>query len=113
MASDVTALANLRMTLRDLMIKSPLCDGETFTLGLEQVYRDIWHRYCKGDVPSLKCMEMLQQQQQETDSQEASAVPLRVITSKDDSPPKTNGFNPIPPPPVLSLATSEESGAVS
>lgn len=110
LASDVTALSNLRMTLRDLMVKSPVCDGAKFTLGLEEVYRNIWRRYCKGDVPSSKRMEMLQQ---ETVSQEASAVPLKVITSKDDSPLKTNGFNPVPPPPVLSLATSEESGAVS
>ncbi|XP_021765293.1 probable UDP-N-acetylglucosamine--peptide N-acetylglucosaminyltransferase SPINDLY [Chenopodium quinoa] len=112
LASDVTALSNLRMTLRDLMVKSPVCDGANFTLGLEEVYRNIWRRYCKGDVPSLKRFEMLQQQQ-ETVSQEASVVPLKVITSKDDSPLKTNAFNPVPPPPVLSLATSEENGAVS
>ncbi|XP_021858332.1 probable UDP-N-acetylglucosamine--peptide N-acetylglucosaminyltransferase SPINDLY [Spinacia oleracea] len=108
LASDVTALSNLRMTLRDLMVKSPVCNGANFTLGLEQVYRNIWRRYCKGDVPSSKRLEMLQQQQQETVSSEANAVPLKIITSKD----KTNGFNPVPPP-VLSLATSEESGAVS
>lgn len=111
LASDVSALSNLRMTLRDLMIKSPVCDGAKFTLGLEEAYRNIWHRYCKGDVPSSKRMEILQQQQQQQDSvsEEASIVPLKVITSKDDSPLKTNGFNPVPPPPILSLATPKEA----
>lgn len=100
------------MTLRDLMAKSPVCDGANFTHGLEDVYRSIWCRYCKGDVPASKRIELLQQQQQSV-SQEASVVPLRVITSKDDSPIKTNGFNLVPPPPVLSLASSEENGTVS
>ena len=97
------------MTLRDLMAESPVCDGANFTRGLEEVYRSIWCRYCKGDVPASKRIEILQQQQQCV-SQEASVVPLRVITSKDDSPLKTNGFNLVPPPPVLSLASSEENG---
>ncbi|XP_068658755.1 probable UDP-N-acetylglucosamine--peptide N-acetylglucosaminyltransferase SPINDLY isoform X1 [Aristolochia californica] len=61
LASDVTALSNLRSSLRDLMLDSPVCDGANFTLGLESTYRKIWHRYCKGDVPSLKRMELLQQ----------------------------------------------------
>ncbi|GFZ08888.1 tetratricopeptide repeat (TPR)-like superfamily protein [Actinidia rufa] len=63
LASDVTALSNLRLDLRNLMSKSPLCDGSKFTLGLESAYRDVWRRYCRGDVPSLKRMETLQQQQ--------------------------------------------------
>ncbi|KAJ6300230.1 hypothetical protein OIU76_021099 [Salix suchowensis] len=62
LASDIAALSKLRMSLRDLMSKSPVCDGPNFTLGLETTYRNIWHRYCKGDVPSLRRMELLQQQ---------------------------------------------------
>lgn len=113
LASDVTALSKLRMTLRDLMAKSPVCDGANFTLGLEEIYRNMWRRYCKGDVPSLKRLEMLQKQQEPVSPPEASAVvPLRVVTSKDGSPLKANGFNPAPPP-ALSLATSEENGVVS
>lgn len=65
LASDITALSNLRMRLRDLMVKSPLCDGSKFTRGLESAYRNMWHRYCKGDVPSLRRMELQPQQQQE------------------------------------------------
>lgn len=63
LASDVTALSNLRMSLRNLMSKSPVCDGPNFILGLESTYRKMWQRYCKGDVPSLRRMELLQQQE--------------------------------------------------
>ncbi|KAJ4779639.1 UDP-N-acetylglucosamine--peptide N-acetylglucosaminyltransferase 110 kDa subunit [Rhynchospora pubera] len=59
LASDVSALQNLRMSLRDLMLKSPMCNGEKFTRGLESAYRDMWHRYCRGDVPSLSRAELL------------------------------------------------------
>ncbi|XP_052172435.1 probable UDP-N-acetylglucosamine--peptide N-acetylglucosaminyltransferase SPINDLY [Diospyros lotus] len=65
LASDIPALSKLRMSLRDLMSKSPLCDGSKFTLGLESAYRSMWKRYCKGHVPSLRRMEMLQQQQKQ------------------------------------------------
>jgi len=40
-------LATLRSGLRDWMRQSPLCDGKTFTAGLEQVYRDLCRRACK------------------------------------------------------------------
>ncbi|XP_047330090.1 probable UDP-N-acetylglucosamine--peptide N-acetylglucosaminyltransferase SPINDLY [Impatiens glandulifera] len=56
LASDVKALAKQRASLRDVMSRSPLCDGRKFILGLESSYRTMWRRYCKGDVPSLKHM---------------------------------------------------------
>jgi protein O-GlcNAc transferase len=61
LASDVTALQELRMSLRELMMKSPVCDGENFTRGLEAAYRNMWLRYCDGDMPSLQRMELLQE----------------------------------------------------
>lgn len=62
LASDVSSLAELRMRLRELMFRSPLCDGVNFTRGLESTYRNMWHRYCHGDVPSTKYMKSLQDQ---------------------------------------------------
>ncbi|MCO5555325.1 hypothetical protein L7F22_008871 [Adiantum nelumboides] len=53
LASDIPMLANTRMSLRERMLKSYLCDGNNFVRNLEGVYRKLWHRYCKGDVPSL------------------------------------------------------------
>ncbi|KAL6988453.1 hypothetical protein U1Q18_014204 [Sarracenia purpurea var. burkii] len=117
LASNVTALSTLRTDLRNLMSKSPLCDGSKFTLGLESTYRKMWKRYCKGDVPSLKCMELLQQQQQ-LSSSEVVAMKLSEptkATSSRESPPvsvKTNGFN-LGIPSLLNLgipSSSEENG---
>uniref|UniRef100_A0ACD5Y7T3 Uncharacterized protein n=1 Tax=Avena sativa TaxID=4498 RepID=A0ACD5Y7T3_AVESA len=59
LASDVSTLQELRMSLRDLMIKSPVCDGESFTRGLESAYRTMWRRYCDGDSPALRRLEVL------------------------------------------------------
>lgn len=102
-ASDITALSNLRMSLRDLMLKSPLCDGSKFTQGLESVYRSMWQRYCKDDVPSLRSMEMaklqpLQQLHSQQVVPEELAVrfpePTKLNISRDGplAPIKENGF---------------------
>jgi predicted O-linked N-acetylglucosamine transferase (SPINDLY family) len=46
LARDVGTLAGMRMTMRDRMRSSPLCDGKAFTVSLEQAYRDVWVRWC-------------------------------------------------------------------
>lgn len=61
LASDIKALAELRMSLRELMTVSAVCNGAKFTEGLESTYRNMWRRYCKGDVPSLKKMQLAEQ----------------------------------------------------
>ncbi|PIA28180.1 hypothetical protein AQUCO_07200077v1 [Aquilegia coerulea] len=60
LASNITSLSELRLSLRGLMTNSPVCDGRSFILGLESTYRHLWHRYCRGDLPSLKTIEMQQ-----------------------------------------------------
>ncbi|GMP84294.1 hypothetical protein CsSME_00037874 [Camellia sinensis var. sinensis] len=92
LASDVTALSNLRMGLRDLMSKSPLCDGSKFILGLESIYRNMWSKYCKGDVPSSKYMDMLQQPHHVA-CDKPPAVKLSEPTKIAVGSVKTNGFN--------------------
>jgi len=47
LAGDVARLDQLRQTLRARM-QSRLCDGATFTRQLEQLYRDMWRRWCAG-----------------------------------------------------------------
>ncbi|KAL8554463.1 hypothetical protein ACS0TY_002600 [Phlomoides rotata] len=84
LASDISALSNLRTRLRSLMHKSPLCDGSKFIRGLESAYRNMWQRYCKGDVPSSSLMEQLQQQPEEM------AVKFAETTKGSDAPPLTN-----------------------
>ncbi|KAK8633119.1 hypothetical protein V6N13_013973 [Hibiscus sabdariffa] len=85
LASNVTALQNLRMSLRDLMSKSPVCDGQNFISGLEAAYRNMWRRYCKGDVPSLRCMEMLQKQDVTEELTVKTVEPEETTTSIDTS----------------------------
>lgn len=99
LASDITALSNLRTSLRDLMSKSPLCDGLNFTLGLEATYRNMWRRYCKGDVPSLKRLELLQQQGTLERAARKNTDATSTTSSREESAGsiKTNGFNPILP----------------
>jgi predicted O-linked N-acetylglucosamine transferase (SPINDLY family) len=46
LANDPGRLTELRSTLRDRMRRSPLMDSVTYTHALEQIYRDIWQRWC-------------------------------------------------------------------
>ncbi|GAV59452.1 LOW QUALITY PROTEIN: DUF588 domain-containing protein/Mito_fiss_Elm1 domain-containing protein/TPR_2 domain-containing protein/Sel1 domain-containing protein/TPR_11 domain-containing protein/TPR_12 domain-containing protein/Glyco_transf_41 domain-containing protein [Cephalotus follicularis] len=111
LASDVTVLSNLRMSLRDLMSKSPVCNGQQFTLGLESKYRNMWHRYCKGDVPSLRRLEMLQHQGVSEETPVNNSGVTNISISRDSSlgSIKTNGFSSVPSP-MLNLSTCEENG---
>lgn len=46
LAGDVEKLAAIRADLRSRMLRSPLLDGERFTLNLEKIYRNVWKRWC-------------------------------------------------------------------
>jgi predicted O-linked N-acetylglucosamine transferase (SPINDLY family) len=46
LAADLGALGELRASLRDRMLRSPLCNGPAFTRGLEQAYRQMWRQFC-------------------------------------------------------------------
>lgn len=92
------------------MSRSPVCDGPKFTLGLESAYRNMWHRYCKGDVPSQRHME--EQPEEVTTEEQDAEISEPTSTIPRESPPgsiKTNGFNPLPPP-VLNHYTCEDNG---
>ena len=45
-ATDLDRRTRLRLELRERMLASPLCDGRTFTLSLEETYRQLWRRWC-------------------------------------------------------------------
>lgn len=80
-------------------------------LGLESTYRNMWHQYCKGDVPSLKRLQMLQQEA--VSEEPAIKVPesTKITFSKDGSPGsvKPNGINQVAPS-MLNLSNIEENG---
>lgn len=111
LASDIPALQKLRVSLRELMSKSPLCDGAKFVLGLESTYRQMWRRYCKGDVPSLKRMELMQQPVSAGDPSNKNSEPTKVINSSEGSPGpvKANGFSSMQPS-KLNIHICEENG---
>lgn len=48
LAADPEALAGLRHGLRRRLLDSPLCDEVAFLRHLEDVYRDLWRRWCAG-----------------------------------------------------------------
>ncbi|KAL4605921.1 hypothetical protein ACB092_09G065300 [Castanea dentata] len=110
LASDVTALSDLRAALRDRMSKSPVCDGENYILSLESTYRNMWQRYCKGDVPSSRHIEM--QQPVVTEEPDVKNSEPTRITNTRESPPasiKSNGYSPLTSS-MPNVSTSEENG---
>ncbi len=52
LAGDLPRLQELRGTLRQRLLRSPLMDGRRFTRNVEQVYRQIWRRWCQGLQPT-------------------------------------------------------------
>lgn len=108
LASDIRALSELRMTLRELMSRSPVCNGAKFVNGLEYTYRKLWHRYCEGDVPSLRRMELLQPQRAPEDLSAPSSEPVVTVNSEENHHihVKTNGVGSA----ALSSPSSSSSG---
>lgn len=51
-AADVDGLTQLRASMRERMLKSPLMDGKGFVHGVEAAYRIMWERFCAGEVPT-------------------------------------------------------------
>jgi protein O-GlcNAc transferase len=47
LAADLPRLQELRGTLRQRMLASPLMDGKRFALHVEHAYRQMWHRWCQ------------------------------------------------------------------
>jgi len=45
LATNKTKLSATRRNMRGSMLKSPVCDGKSFTKGLEDTYHDIWRRH--------------------------------------------------------------------
>ena len=52
LAADLPRLQELRGTLRQRMLRSPLMDANRFARHMEQAYRQMWRRWCKTDGAS-------------------------------------------------------------
>jgi protein O-GlcNAc transferase len=46
LASDVPALQQLRASMRERMLQSPICQGKAFVEDLEKAYRGAWEAWC-------------------------------------------------------------------
>ncbi|MGL4034756.1 O-linked N-acetylglucosamine transferase family protein [Kosakonia cowanii] len=51
LTQDLTSLTVIRQHLREILIKSPVCDGEKFAMHFSNAMRAIWQRYCDGKAP--------------------------------------------------------------
>ena len=52
LAGDFPRLQELRSTLRQRMLRSPLMDGKRFARHVEQAYRRMWQRWCQQTKPA-------------------------------------------------------------
>lgn len=48
LAGRLESLARLRSELRPRMAASPLCDAKSLAQAIEEAYRDMWRRWCRG-----------------------------------------------------------------
>jgi protein O-GlcNAc transferase len=54
LANDLPRLAEMRRTLRQSMMASPLMDAARFARDVEEAYRSMWRTWCEGkSCPNL------------------------------------------------------------
>jgi predicted O-linked N-acetylglucosamine transferase (SPINDLY family) len=51
LAADPVRMAGLRMSLRERVRASALCDGPGFARQIEDFYRNSWYSWCKSQKP--------------------------------------------------------------
>jgi protein O-GlcNAc transferase len=52
LASDLGRLEQLRSTIRDQMMRSPLMDAKRFAFDVENAYREMWRAWCQNKRPA-------------------------------------------------------------
>lgn len=52
LALDLNRLEHIRASLRQWMLGSALCDGASFSRGVDQAYRSMWREHCAGSAGS-------------------------------------------------------------
>ncbi|MCH2682181.1 tetratricopeptide repeat protein [Leclercia adecarboxylata] len=52
LARDVESLSIIRSNLRDILLASPVCDGQRFARNFADAMRAVWQRYCEGQAPA-------------------------------------------------------------
>lgn len=57
LAEDLDNLATIRRLLRDVLLRSPVCDGEQFAQHFTTAMRAIWTRYCDDKPPAALAVD--------------------------------------------------------
>ena len=55
-ANDTESLATIRQLLRNILLASPVCDGQRFAQHFSDAMRAIWQRHCDGKAPEALYM---------------------------------------------------------
>ena len=50
LAQDVSALNRMRLSMRDQLHDSSLCDGEGYANEIESALRDMWAQWCRKNI---------------------------------------------------------------
>ncbi|MCZ4058151.1 FkbM family methyltransferase [Pantoea sp. LMR881] len=51
LTQDLASLSLIRQHLREILLASPVCDGERFARHFSDAMRAVWQRYCEGKLP--------------------------------------------------------------
>lgn len=57
LAANLDALAKIRVSMRQRMVASVLCDAKAYAGSVETAYRKMWYRWCRSrgvDIPDEK-----------------------------------------------------------
>lgn len=57
LVGDLQSLSTIRSHLRDILLQSPVCDGERFAVNLANALRAVWQRYTEGKAPAALVLD--------------------------------------------------------
>ncbi|MES1956500.1 sulfotransferase [Salinisphaera hydrothermalis EPR70] len=84
LAEDLDNLATIRRLLRDVLLRSPVCDGERFAQHFTTAMRAIWTRYCDDKPPVPLTLDSAGQAFFDDSPEPLSLAHPQVATKKED-----------------------------
>lgn len=51
LTQDLNSTEIIRGNMREILLASPVCDGQRFAKHFSQAMRAVWQRYCEGKNP--------------------------------------------------------------
>lgn len=70
LAKDTKRMSETRSSLRDKLLRSPLCDANGFTRELESIYRELWQRWCDEQARATDAESDLDEEAEEKEDDE-------------------------------------------